>query len=84
MNRIKRIVGASVGAFLFVTILNAAHATGMRALFTLDIAEEMALACEMFSEQKGYRSEWHLPGLFWGHREYERALGRAMQSGRLG
>jgi glc operon protein GlcG len=55
MKRIKRIIGMSLGALLCLTVFSTAHAIEMRPLLTVDIAEKMALACEKFGEQEGYR-----------------------------
>ncbi len=55
MKRVKRTIGTSLGALLCLLIMNSVQAIEMRPLLTLDIAEEMALACEKFGEREGYR-----------------------------
>ena len=55
MNHLRKTIGMSIGALLGMLVMTSAHAIEMHPVLTLDIAEKMALACEKFGEQEGYR-----------------------------
>lgn len=55
MNRIRRTIAMSLGALFGLMVMSTAHAIEMQPVLSLDIAEKMALACEKFGEQEGYR-----------------------------
>jgi len=55
MKQFGKTVGASLGVLLCMMAINSAQAIEMRPLLTVDIAEKMALTCEKFGRQEGYR-----------------------------
>ena len=51
----RRLFVAAMAAVFFMLSVAPAISLEMRPLFTLDIAEKIALACEIFGEREGYR-----------------------------